>query len=54
MNAKLGNLDLLTPNRLLLDSSNDRSPVEPVKMTNNSDKIIKADKEFFMYGSNVG
>ena len=47
VNTDLGNLDLLTPNRLLLGRNNDRSPIEPVEMTNKADKIIEANKEIF-------
>ena len=46
-NAELGNLDLLTPNRLLLGRNNDRSPVEPVDVTGVHDKIIEANNEIF-------
>ena len=43
----LGNLDLLTPNRLLLGRNNDRSPVEPVELTGSHDRILDANNEIF-------
>ena len=46
-NANIGNLDLLTPNRLLMGRNNNRSPVEPVDITCRYDKIIGANNEIF-------
>ena len=46
-NVDLGNLDLLTPNRLLLGRNNDRSPVEPVEVAGSYDRIIDANDEIF-------
>ena len=39
-NTGLDNLDMLTPNRLLLGRNNEGSPVEPVEVTGSYDKII--------------
>ncbi len=46
-NADLNNLDLLTPNRLLLGRNNERSPVEPVEVAGSYDKIIDANNEVY-------
>ena len=46
-NVDLGNLDLLTPNRLLLGRNNDRSPVEPVEVTGSYDRVIDANNDIF-------
>ena len=43
--ADLDNLDLLTPNRLLLGRNNNRSPVEPVDITGRYDRVIAADND---------
>ena len=45
--ADLDNLDLLTPNRLLLGRNNDRSPVEPVEVTGKYDRIIAANNDVY-------
>ena len=34
-------MDLLTPNRLMLDRNNERSPAGPLCVSNDSDKIIE-------------
>ena len=39
--------DLLTPNRLLLGRNNDRSPTEPLSVSNDYDKIIRANKKIY-------
>ena len=43
----VGNLDLLTPNRLLLGRNNDRSPVGSVDVTGSHDRIIQANNDIF-------
>ena len=45
--AAIDNLDLLTPNSLMLGRNNDRSPVEPVDITGRYDKIIQSNNEIF-------
>ena len=39
--------DLLTPNRLLLGRNNDRSPTEPLSVSNDYDKMIRANKKIY-------
>ncbi|XP_066931129.1 uncharacterized protein [Clytia hemisphaerica] len=39
--------DLITPNRLLLGRNNDRSPSEPLTVTNDTDKILRTNKKIF-------
>ena len=46
-NADLDNLDLLTPNRLLLGRNNDRSPIGPVEVTGSPDKIVAANNDVY-------
>ena len=46
-NADLDNLDLLTPNRLLLGRNNKRSPVEPVDVAGSYDKVISANNDIY-------
>ena len=46
-NASLDNLDLLTPNRLLLGRNNERSPVEPVEVAGSYDRIIDANNAVY-------
>ena len=43
----LENLDLITPNRLLLGRNNDRSPVGSMCVTNSYDKILRSNDEIF-------
>ena len=43
----LENIGLLTPNRLKLGRNNDRSPVEPLFVTGNSDKFLRDNKRIF-------
>ena len=45
--VEVGNLDLLTPNRLLMGRNNDRSPVEPVDVSGSHDRIIQANNDIF-------
>ena len=45
--ADIGNLDLLTPNRLLLGRNNDRSPSEPVKNSVRPERIIETNNEIY-------
>ena len=39
--------DLITPNRLLLGRNNERSPSEPLSVSNDYDKIIRANKKIY-------
>ena len=39
--------DLITPNRLLMGRNNDRSPTEPLAVSNDYDKIIQANKKIY-------
>ena len=41
------NLDLITPNRLRLGRNNERSPVSPMEVIGNPQKIIKENKKIF-------
>ena len=41
------NLDLLTPNRLLLARNNDRCPAGPVNISENISKIVKQHKDLY-------
>ena len=41
VSADIENLDILTPNRLLLGRNNDRSPPGPLLVTNDPHKILK-------------
>ena len=43
----LENLDLLTPNRLLLGRNNSRCPTAPLILTNDVKKIVQTNKEIF-------
>ena len=45
--ADLKNLDILTPNRLKLGRNNERSPVEPVELLGNPNKIIEENRKIF-------
>ncbi len=45
--ADVDNLDLLTPNRLLLGRNNERSPVGPVEVTGSPDRIISANNDIY-------
>ena len=45
--ADIGNLDLLTTNRLMLGRNIDCSPVGPVDITGRYDKIIQSNNEIF-------
>ena len=45
--SNLENLDLITPNRLKLGRNNDRSPVGPLLVSNDSDKILKQNEKVF-------
>lgn len=45
--ADLENLDLITPNRLLLGRNNDRSPVGNMSVTESYDKIISSNARIF-------
>ena len=47
VSADIENLDILTPNRLLLGRNNDRSPSGPLLVTNDPHKILKANLEIF-------
>ena len=40
-------MDLLTPNRLLLGRNNDRSPTLPLHIVNDPNKFVKANSEIF-------
>ena len=40
-------MDLLTPNRLLLGRNNERSPTLPLNITNDPNKFLKANSEIF-------
>ena len=46
-NVDLGNLDLLTPNRLLLGRNNERSPAGPVDINGSYDRVIEANNEIY-------
>ena len=39
--------DLITPNRLLMGRNNDRSPTEPLLVSNDYDKIIRTNKKIY-------
>ena len=41
------NLDILTPNRLILGRNNSRSPVGPLELTRDTGKIIQKNSEIF-------
>ena len=41
------NMDLITPNRLRLGRSNDRSPVSPMKVTRNYQKMLEENKKIY-------
>ena len=41
----LENLDLLTPNRLLLGRNNNRSPIGPLELSHDTAKIIQRNLE---------
>ena len=41
------NMDLITPNRLRLRRSNDRSPAATMEVTSNPDKILKENRKIF-------
>ena len=41
------NLDILTPNRLILGRNNDRCPTGPLTVTRDPRKIIKANNDIF-------
>ena len=41
------NLDILTPNRLILGRNNDRCPTGPLTVTSDPRKIIKANNDIF-------
>ena len=43
----LENLDLLTPNRLLLGRNNNRCPTAPLILTNDVKRIVQTNKEIF-------
>ena len=43
----LENVDLLTPNRLMLARNNNRCPVGPLRVTEDVDKIIKRNEKLF-------
>ena len=45
--ADLENLDLLTPNRLLLGRNNSRGPTAPLVLSNDVKKIIQTNREIF-------
>ena len=50
MNGLVGdleNLDILTPNRLKLGRNNERSPVEPVQLDGNPNKIIEENRKIY-------
>ena len=47
LKGDLDNLDLITPNRLLLGRNNDRSPVGNMSSTESYDKIIEANAKIF-------
>ena len=40
-------MDLITPNRLRLGRSNDRSPVSPIKVTGNYQKMLEENKKIY-------
>ena len=40
-------MDLITPNRLRLGRNNNRSPVYPLHVTNNYDKMLKCNEEIY-------
>ena len=41
------NIDLITPNRLQLGRNNDRSPVSPMKVTVNYQKILEENEKIY-------
>ena len=41
------NLVLITPNRLHLGRNNDRSPVSPMKVTGNYQKVLEENKKVY-------
>jgi len=43
----LENLDILTPNRLKMGRNNERSPVEPVELISNPNKIIEENRKIY-------
>ena len=47
VSADLENLDILTPNRLLLGRNNERSPSGPLMVTSDYSKILKANIDIF-------
>ena len=47
MTSSIEDLDILTPNRLLLGRNNERSPSGPLLMTNNTSKILQSNIDVF-------
>ena len=47
LSKDLENLDLITPNRLMLARNNDRSPIGPVKVSSDVGKIIEQNNDIF-------
>ena len=47
LSKDLENLDLITPNRLMLARNNDRSPIGPVKVSSDLGKIIERNNDIF-------
>ena len=48
------NLDIITPNRLLLGRNNDRCPSEPLCVSDNYSRLIENIHKFSIHGLNVG
>ena len=51
---QLENLDILTPNRLILGKNNDRCPTQSLELTHDLKRIMSPMRTFFAHGLTAG